>query len=160
MGRLQQKSDQRQGDVVIITKTIASSDITVAAKDISTPASGRFYVEDIVVETDATGIVGPTNFLVGTNNAVGKGSAMTTGLALFETAVTGLVTTQQTRALRNVGASASTDQSPSVVGVSGVLESGKKLQYAGTSSAGTGAGIVRITIVLRRIDAHANILAA
>ena len=159
-GRLQQKSDQKQGDVVIITKTIASSDITVAAKDISTPASGRFYIEDIVVETDATGIVGPTNFLVGTDNTTGLGSGMTTGLANFETAVSGLVTTPQTRALRNVGASASTDKSPSVVGVSGTLSAGKKFQYAGTAAPGTGAGIVKITIVLRRINAFANISAA
>ena len=160
MGRLAKVSDQKQGDVVILQKTITSSDITVAAKDLSTPATGDFYIEDIICESDATGIVGPTNFLVGTDNTVGLGSGMTTGLANFETAVSGLVTTPATIAIRNAGPDCSTDRFPTVVGVCGTLSAGKKIQYAGTSAAGTGSGVVKVTVVLRRIDAHANISAA
>lgn len=157
MGRLASRTDRKQGDIVIITKTITSSGITVAAQDLSTPATGRFYIEDIVCETDSTGLGGLTNFLVGTNNVSGQ-TGMTTGLANFETSAASLGV-NKTASIVNA-TDASTSSSPTVMGNSGTLESGKKLQFAGTVSAGTGAGKVRVTVVLRRIDVYADISAA
>lgn len=157
-GRLSQKSDKNVGDIVIIQKTITSSAITVAAQDLSTPASGKFYIEDIICETDATGLAGATNFLVGTNNSFGI-TGMTTGLANFETAVSGLGA-NATIAIKNAGPDCSNDKFPSVTGVCGSLSSGKKLQFAGTAAAGTGAGKAKVTVVLRRIDSFASISAA
>jgi len=144
------------GSLVILQKTITSSTITVAAQDLSSVATGAFYIEDIICETDATGLAGATNFLVGTNNAYGIGPGMTTGLANFETAVSGLGAVA-TIAIRNAGPDCSNDKFPSVTGVCGTLSAGKKLQFAGTATAGTGAGKVRVTVVLRRIDAFASI---
>ncbi len=163
MGNFEQsvakKTNQGVGTLVIIQKTITSSASTVAAIDITGTSQGSFYIEDIIVETDATGLAGGTNFLIGTNNTVGLGSAMTTGLANFETAISGLGA-NKTRSIKNVGASASTDYSPSVVGVTGTLTAGKKFQYANTAAAGTGAGTAKITLVLRRITAGAAIQVA
>lgn len=158
MPKIAQKTDRKQGDVVIITKDITSSSITVAAQDLSTPASGRFYIEDICCETDSTGLAGLTNFLVGTNNAKGL-TGMTTGLALFETSQASLGV-NKTVAIRNAGPDTSSDFFPTVTGTAGVLEAGKKLQFASTVAPGTGAGIVRVTVVLRRIDKFADVAAA
>ena len=158
MPKIAQKTDRRQGDVVIIVKTITSSAITVAAQDLSTPASGRFYIEDIVCETDSTGLAGLTNFLVGNNNVNGT-SGMTTGLANFETSQASLGVSK-TVAIKNAGPDTSSDYFPTVTGVCGTLEAGKKMQFASTVGAGTGAGTVRVTVVLRRIDKFADAAAA
>ena len=145
------------GSLVILQKQFASSTILAAtAQDLSTVATGAFYVEDIIVETNNPGLVGPTNFLVGTNNTVGL-TGMTTGLALFETSVASVAVTKTISIVNATDASTST--SPTVSGNSGTLEAGKKLQFAGTGAAGTGAGLVRITVVLRRITAGATISA-
>lgn len=128
------------GSVVLLKKTIVSSTITTAAQDLSTTSLGEFLVENVILKTNATGLAGATNFRVLSNNAVGA-------LPILEEAVA------------NLGASATVDiYTASVVKQRTVLESGKKLQYLGTASAGTGAGTITVYVQLIRKTAGATII--
>lgn len=132
-------SDNGAGTSVLIKKTIVSSTITTSAQDLSTTALGEFLVDNVILKTNGTGLAGATNFRILSNNAVGA-------LPILEEAVA------------NLGASATIDiYTASVVKQRTVLESGKKLQYLGTASAGTGAGTITVYVHLIRKTAGATI---
>jgi len=119
-----------------IFKTITSSGITTAAQSISDVATGRLYVKQIIVKTDATGLAGGTNFTILSNNAKGL-------VNIFVEAVSNLGA-NITKVL--VGATAAdtttSDAVATVTAVPTVLEAGKKLQYLNTAAVGTGAGTI------------------
>lgn len=131
------------GTVFTIQKTITSSTITTSAQDLTlVSGGGELLIEDVILKTDGTGLAGPTNFRILSNNA--KGLA-----AILEEAVS------------NLGANKTVNlDTASVVKQRTILESGKKLQFLGTASAGTGAGTVQVTAVLRRLAPGAVIAAA
>lgn len=132
----------QQSDLIILKKTITSSTITTSAQDLSLASSGEFYVENVILKTDATGLAGATNFRVLSNNSKGL-------VAILEEAVSAL------------GANKTIDiTTASVVKQRTVLESGKKLQFLGTASAGTGAGTVDVYVVLRKASTSSVIVAA
>lgn len=131
------------GSTFFIVKTIISSDITVAAQDLTTVATGRLLIEDIIVKTDSVGLAGATNFRILSDNDKGE-------LAILESVVSGL-DGNKTFSLKNPNAQ------PSVVSEPTVLEAGKKLQFLGTSSPGSGAGTIDVIIKFRRIDKNATL---
>lgn len=133
-------SENGIGSRVILKKSITSSTITTAAQDLSTTALGEFLVENVILKTDSTGLAGATNFRVLSNNSLGLA-------AILEETVA------------NLGANKTVDiTTASVVKQRTVLESGKKLQYLGTASAGTGAGVIAVYVHLIRKTAGATII--
>lgn len=133
-------SDNSIGSRVILKKSIVSSTITTSAQDLSTTSLGEFLVENVILKTDGTGVAGATNFRVLSNNSLGL-------VAILEEAVA------------NLGANKTVDiTSASIVKQKTVLENGKKLQYLGTASAGTGAGVIAVYVHLIRKTAGATII--
>jgi len=130
------------GTVFTIQKTITSNTITTSAQDLTTvSAGGELLIEDVILKTDSTGLAGPTNFRILSNNA--KGAA-----AILEETVA------------NLGANKTVNlDNASVVKQRTILENGKKLQFLGTSSNGTGSGTVQVTVKFRRLSPGAVIAA-
>jgi hypothetical protein len=131
------------GTVFTIQKTITSSTITTSAQDLTlVSGGGELLIEDVILKTDGTGLAGPTNFRILSNNA--KGAA-----AILEETVA------------NLGANKTVNlDSASVAKQRTILESGKKLQFLGTAAGGTGAGTVQVTVKFRRLSPGAVIAAA
>lgn len=127
---------------IILKKTITSSAITVAAQDLTSVSYGEFYVKNIILKTDATGLANATNFVIKSSNANGLVNILV-------------------EAVSNLGANKTVDMSSaSVTKQPTVLESGKKLQFASTAAAGTGAGTVDVYMILEKITPNSNILVA
>lgn len=109
-------------------------------------ASGDVVIEDILLQTDATGVAGPTNVNFTTDNA--KGLTGASGVSAVE-AVSALGA-NKTIAVKAEG---TTKHLPFV------LESAKKLYISGSDGAGTGAGVLRVTLVCRRVTDGASLAA-
>ncbi len=132
---------------------VTSSSIkTATATDISVAATGDLAIRQIIVMTDATGLAGGTNFQILSNNAFGVANI------LVET-VANLGANKQV-VLSGNGADADTttsDATPSVTALQGVLQAGKKLQVQNSAADGTGAGIAAVYILFQRIDENADV---
>jgi hypothetical protein len=125
-------TDTSVGTRLIVKKTITSSTITTSAQDLTSTALGEFLIDNVILKTDSTGLAGATNFRILSNNSKGL-------VAICEEAVA------------NLGANKTVDIfTASVVKQRTVLESGKKLQFLGTASAGTGAGTIDVYVELVR----------
>src|SRR6267142_2556963 len=59
------------GSQFTIVKSITSSTITTVAQSLTSAATGRLRIVQIIVKTDATGLAGGTNFTILSNNAKG-----------------------------------------------------------------------------------------
>lgn len=126
-----------------IKKTVTSSAIVTAGLDLTGASSGgALSIEQMILQTDGTGLAGATAITIATNNAKGI-------LIFFQTAVSGLGANKTVTML-----------DASVTKIPTVLESGKKLTINRTVADGTGAGTVDIYIKLKRLDAGATIAAA
>lgn len=146
--RLEYLSTQ-SGTPLIITKTITSSAIpnnTQAGGALTGAASGGLVLEKIILQTDGTGVVAPTNIEISTDNAKGLTGA---GGPNVTTAVSGL------GANKTVNLH---DASGEVLPL--YLETGKKLYIHGDDAAGTGAGTVDVVMYFRRVTDGATIAAA
>lgn len=132
------------GTVHVIQKTLTSSAVVQAGIDITGVSSGgALIIEDIMMSTDATGLVTGTNFTIESDNASGVGVFFAEAIASL-----GANTTE------NLASGSVT----SIAGV--VLESGKKLTAKVTVADCTGAGTITITVKFRRAAAGATIAAA
>lgn len=155
MGNLAKKTaqavNQAGSSEFWVTKTITSSTITTSAQDLTTTATGRLFVKQIIVKTDTTGLAGGTNFTILSNNANGVVNI------LVETI--GNLGASATKVLAGVATAADTttsDGTPTVTSLPTVLEAGKKLQYLNTGGVGTGAGVIEISVLFQRVDANAK----
>lgn len=127
---------------VILKKTIVSSTIKTTVQDLTSVAYGDFYVKNVIVKSDSTGLAGGTNFTIKSDNANGLANILVEAVA-------------------NLGANKTVDMSSaSVTKQPTVLESGKKLQFLNTAAVGTGAGTVDIYMVLEKVTPNSNILVA
>lgn len=134
------------GSLFPVTVTVVSSSIpnnTQAAGAITGAASGALILEDILIATDATGIVAPTNLEFSTDNVSGATGA---GSPILLEAVAAL------------GANVSESKKDATSHLLPLrLESGKKIFIHGDDAAGTGAGVATITMLFRRETAGATI---
>jgi hypothetical protein len=120
---------------------LVSSAVTTAGVDISAVSTGALVIEDVIAQTDGTGLAAGTNFTVQHNNV--KGAAV-----FFAETVA------------NLGASKTVDLTgASVTKIRNVLESGKKLTAKCTVANCTGAGLIDVFIRFKRLTLGANILA-
>lgn len=128
------------GTSLVKLKTAVCSTIVTGGVDLTTLSGGALAVEEVLFETDGTGLAGATNVQLVTNNANG-------------------VATLAAEAVSNLGANKSVKGTAASVTplVPFVLESGKKLQLKATGSNGTGSGVLTVTILGRRIGAGAGL---
>ena len=135
--------------------TVLSSDITTSQQALSSAATGDLMVTHVIFQTDATGLAGSTNFLIGV-------SGETYGLNTpIEEAVSNLGASQ-IRVAPHSGGNADTTNDTHITVTAAVpflLEAGDSLQYSGSSSAGTGAGICAVLIRFERLVENADIQA-
>jgi len=143
---------RKTGERFWVKKTITSSAITTAAQDLTTTAqNGELAILNVILKTDATGLAGSTNFVISTTNAKGV-----VNLAVETVANLGA---NITKSYGNppAGDTTTSDAGYTVTQMLTVLESGKKLQFAGTSTAGTGAGTIDVYVQFERISENAQV---
>ena len=134
------------GTLLPIVVTVVSSSIpnnTQTGGAITGAASGNLILEEILINTDATGVVNPTNLEFSTDNVSGNTGAGDP-IALEAVAALGA----------NVSESKKDFTSHSLPML---LESGKKVFIHGDDAAGTGAGVATITLMFRRAADGATI---
>ena len=151
--QLRKALNQAVGSVFVVKKTITSSAITTSAQSLTTAATGELLIEQIIVKTDATGLAGATNLEILSDNAKGQ-------VNIAVAAVSGLGANKTKVMVGGSDDSTTDDNFFEITGRGTVLEAGKKLQFIGTSSAGTGAGTVDVYVTFRRLAQGANCKAA
>lgn len=144
--RLEDIRDQHSesGDKFVVQKTLTSSAITTGGVDITgAAASGNVVIEDIIIETDATGLAAGTNFTIEKDGGSGV-------LTFFAETVA------------NLGGNATEVLSTGSVTASNgtTLDSGQKLVAKCTASNCTGTGTITLTLMCARADADATVAAA
>lgn len=137
------------GTQFVIQSTVVSSSIpnnTQTGGAITGAASGVVVVEQMIFETGTTGVAAPTNIEISTDNVSGLTGAAAPHILQ---AVSGLGANKTI-----VGTSVSGAKLPFT------LESGKKVYIDGDDAAGTGAGVLRITMICRRVAATSTLAAS
>jgi hypothetical protein len=132
------------GTVLIIQKTLTSSDIVQAGVDVTGAVSGgALTLIGVEFACDGTGLAAGTNVILSNNNDYGENDIMEEAVA-------------------NLGANKSVDLINASVGnVEGTrIEGGKKYTIKSTVADCTGAGEMLVTMTFRRMAAGATIAAA
>ena len=154
--RIRRHISQAEGSVFIVSKDVVSSGISTTAVALTGAVSGGdVLVEKVVLSTDSTGLAGATNFIIRVSGEVyGLNDPI-------EEAVSNLGASAH-RVAPSAGAADTTNDNGITVtaAVPFLLQAGDSLQYVGTGSAGTGAGIVRVVLVCRRLAQGAKMRAA
>src|SRR3990167_8397239 len=153
--RVQKKVVKSAGSTFWRTFTVLSSDMTVAQQALSSAATGALAVVTCVLQTDATGLAGATNFEIGVS-----GETYGLNLPIVE-AVSNLgISAHRSAPTGSIAADTTNDNGITVTAaVPFLLEAGDNLTFSGSGSAGTGAGICVVIVVCRRLAQGANIRA-
>jgi hypothetical protein len=129
----------------IIQKSLVSSAVVTGGVDVTGAATGGdILIEDIVFETDGTGLATGTNFTL--ERSAGEGV-----LTFFGEAVSSLGANTSERLVTG-----------SVVSTGGplTLKSGSKIVAKSTGLSCDGAGVIKMTLICRRIAAGSTLAAA
>lgn len=118
-------------------KDITSSTITTSDQNAFLVVGNGIAIEDVLVRTDGTGLAGATNFVLKAG-----------GVTFYSTAVSGL----------SANVAVDLDRA-SVTKSRVVVPGGAYITFAGTASAGTGAGVATVHIRYRRLDANSDLQA-
>jgi hypothetical protein len=144
------------GSTFWIKATLTSSAIPLDSGTplaITTAATGRLFIKNVILQTDATGLAGGTNFELATTNVKGKLKfAVETVANLGANVTKQLADTGGQNANGTVAAGTFTVQS-----IQTVLEEGQTITAANSVGAGTGAGTIDVYIQFERIDENATI---
>ncbi len=133
------------GAQFIVKKTLTSSAVLQAGVDVTGLATGGdILIEDVIFQSDGTGLVTGTNFELKKNG--GKGV-----LTVFSESIA---------AIGGANKSESLGTGSVVAGDAFVLESGQKLTANSTVADCTGAGTLDIYLICRRVAAGATLAAA
>lgn len=114
---------------------VTSSTLTTSFVNKLLVVGDGIMIEDVIVETDATGLAGATLFQVKKDDATGNS-------IIFSESVS------------NLGANKTYDLSTATIKNRSVVVGGKYIGVLGTASAGTGAGVARVTIKFRRLNTN------
>lgn len=141
MNNVDNFGDTDAGEEFVFKKSgLVSSAVVTAGVAISGASTGLLKIQDIIVQTDGTGLAAGTNFQITSNNADGLAT-------LFAETVA------------NLGANKTMNLvNASVTKTGGVLESGKTLTAKCTVTNCTGAGLIDVYIVFKRLTANAVVL--
>ena len=150
--RLAQKGDRKQGDLIIFSKAITSSTITTTAAALTAACSGgKLLCVGGIFATDSTGLAGGTDLQLSI-------SGETYGLNIpVADAISGLGASITHAWGMGISDDTTTDRFVSVEGVPFLLESGDSVQIGSSGADCTGAGVVFIVLLFRRIDKGADI---
>ena len=123
--------------------SITSSNIKTATKiNLSNNAvGGPIYIDNIIIETDATGLAGGTNFQILRSGSIGLSAFMV-------------------HAVSSLGANASIDLNSATTKQRIVLFPGEQLQVNCTSSNCTGPGKIYVTVIFKKIADGADLTPA
>jgi hypothetical protein len=131
LGALQESGVNAYGGVNILKISGLSSDIGTTATNVATVTGGDVEIDNIIFETDATGLAGGTDLEFLTDDTI--------GLAVF-----------WSEAVSGLGANATIDiNTASVTKQRTVIHNGKHLQIASTVAACTGAGVWNAYVIYR-----------
>lgn len=142
-----QKEDKDLGyytnqlDTYIVEKVVTSSELSTSSPlTLTQKATGDFYVENIIVSTDSTGLATGTNFAISiTGNDYGLGT-------VFSSAVSGL------------GANKTIDlTTASVAKQKAILEDGSYFTAICTTANCEGTGKAKITFILKKVEQGSTI---
>lgn len=143
------KEEQKLGyytnqlDTYIVEKVVTSSEIgstTALAVDLTQKVTGDFYIENIIVSTDGTGLATGTNFAISIS---GNDYGLST---IWSSAVSGL------------GANKTIDiNTASVAKQRAILEDGSKLIGTCTTASCAGSGKAKVTVILKKLDSYSSI---
>lgn len=153
--RVKNKVVKASGSTFWVKKTITSSALTTTAQDLTSTATGQLFIKEVIVKTDATGLAGATNLEILTNNAKGVVNVFVEAVSNLGASVTKVMSAGAIQA-----ETTTSDAHPTITALPTVLEAGKKMQFIGTSSAGTGAGTIDVFVCFERIDENAVCSAA
>lgn len=135
------------GSLFFVTSSVTSSQIpnnTQTGGAITAAADGAVVIEDILINTDGTGLAGPTNLEFSTDNTDGATGA---GAPIFLEAISAL------------GANATESKKDATSTLLPYrLEDGAKVYIHGDDGAGTGAGVATVTLVCRRVADGASLV--
>ena len=132
--------------------TITSSTITTSAQNLTTAATGRLMIKNIVVKTDATGLAGGTNFVIASGNVKGPVNLFVETIANLGANITKSLSAGHTTGDLTTG-----NPNPTVTANATILEAGKRITYNNTAAVGTGAGTIDIAIQFEVVDNGATI---
>ncbi len=122
-----------QFDGVIVEKVVTSSDLSTSTPTAITQyATGNFYIDNIIVSTDSTGLATGTNFIINVDSP-------TYGL-----------TTILSNAVSGLGANKTVDLNSATVKQRVILEDGSRLVAYCTTANCEGAGKAKITVILKK----------
>lgn len=153
--RLAHIGERRQGDLIIFAKAVTSSDILTTGTALTAACSGgRLLCVGGLFLTDATGLATGTNLQL---NVSGETYGKNIPVA---DAISGLGGSKTHAWGMGISDDATDDDFASVAGVPFLLENGDSIQHSCSGSACTGAGIVYIILLFRRIDTQADIATA
>lgn len=136
------KEDEKVGfytnqlDTYVVEKTVKSSELSTSSPlTLTQPATGNFYIENIIVSTDATGLATGTDFAISiTGNDYGLGT-------VFSSDVAGL------------GANKTIDlNTASTTKQRAVLEDGSYFTAICTTANCEGSGKAKITFILKKAE--------
>lgn len=136
------------GNIIVAEATVVCSGIpnnTQTGGAITGAASGNLLIEDIIFETDSTGLAAPTNIEISVDNVSG---------------LTGAAAPLLLEGIASFGANLTVSKKDTTYFIPFTLETGKKIFIHGDDAAGTGTGEVRITIVARAISVGATLAGA
>lgn len=134
--------------IAFAQSTVVSSGIpnnTQTGGAITAAATGAVQIEDIIFETDATGLAAPTNIEITCDNVNG---------------LTGAAAPLILEPIASFGANLTVSKKDTTYKLPMTIESGKKLYIHGDDAAGTGAGEARITIIYRPLASGATLTGA
>lgn len=155
--RIERKVNRAAGSSFWMTFLLTSSNFTTAQKALTGAVSGgSLIVEKVIFSTDGTGLAGMTNVEIGV-------SGETYGLDKPVVEAQSNLGANAFRVAPHSAASGDTtnDNHMTVTAaVPFVLRAGNSLQYSGSSSAGTGAGIVLVAIKFTRVNDEVDIVSA
>ena len=134
----------QEGTVFIVKKALTATAITTGGVDVSGPSSGgELLVEDFILQSDGTGLGGTagSDFTLNSDNTNGSGVFCSNTVGAMGTDIL-------------------LDKKTVAVGKSHVLESGKKVTAKCTTAACTGAGIINVYLLCRRLADNVSLAAA
>lgn len=137
-----------RSELIVASSNVVSSGIpnnTQTGGAITGAASGDLILEDIIFQTDGTGLAAPTNIEISCDNANGK---------------TGAGAPIVLEPIASFGANLTVSKKDTTHSLPMILESGKKLYIHGDDAAGTGTGEVNIYMIFRSLTAGASISGA
>jgi len=134
LGSQQESGVNAYGGVNILVITGLSSDLTTVAQNLALVTGGDVSIENILFETDATGLAGGTTLEFLTDDPI--------GLAVFASIAVSLLGAN--KSCNMVGGTVTF-----TVAVPRTIRPGYHLQILGTAAAGTGAGVWRMYVTYR-----------